>query len=164
MASGPRFAVKFRRRREGNTNYKRRLALLKSGKLRLVVRRSNKHIQCQIIEYTRTGDKVLASSNSKNLEKLGWKGSGKNIPASYLTGYALGIAAKKAKVKGAVLDYGLYDKTKGSRVYAALKGALDAGLEVPHGEDIFPSEDRLSGGHINDKVKKTVEAVKSKVK
>lgn len=164
MAKGPRFAVKFRRRREGSTNYQKRLSLLKSGKVRLVVRRSNKHITCQLVQYNRTGDKVLASATSKSLEKLGWKHSGKNLPAAYLTGYAVGVAAKKAKVSEAILDHGLYDKTQGSRIYAALKGAIDAGLTVPHGEGLFPSEDRISGAHINEKVKKDFSAVKAKVK
>jgi len=164
MAIGPRFAVKFRRRREGSTNYKRRLGLLKSNKPRLVVRRSNKYIQCQVVDYDRKGDKTLASASSSSLKKLGWKHGTKNLPAAYLTGYLAGVAAKKAKVNEAMLDHGLYTTTKGSRIYSALKGVLDAGLKVPHGEKIFPDEARIFGGHIDEKIKKEVETLKSKVK
>ncbi|MBT3583115.1 50S ribosomal protein L18, partial [Candidatus Woesearchaeota archaeon] len=48
MASGPRYTVKFRRRRAGKTNYHNRLALLLSRKPRLVIRKTNKYIICQI--------------------------------------------------------------------------------------------------------------------
>ena len=44
MAKGKRYSVKFRRRREGKTNYKKRLAFVKSDLPRLVVRRSNKYL------------------------------------------------------------------------------------------------------------------------
>ena len=44
MATGPRYAVKFRRRREGKTDYKKRLNLLKSELPRFIVRISNKYI------------------------------------------------------------------------------------------------------------------------
>ena len=164
MSTGPRFAVKFRRRREGNTNYKRRLGLLKSGKTRLVVRRTNRYITCQLVNYTPKGDVVLASETSQSLKKGGWKHGFNNLPAAYLTGYAIGLASKKAKVKEAILDYGLYDKVNGSRVYAVLKGAVDAGLNVPHDEKVFPKEDRLAGKHIDDKVEKDFAKLKSAMK
>jgi len=43
MATGPRYKVPMRRRREVRTDYHQRLRLLKSGKPRLVARKSNKH-------------------------------------------------------------------------------------------------------------------------
>ncbi len=43
MTMGPRYVVKFRRRRDGMTYYQKRLQYLKSGIPRLVVRTSNKH-------------------------------------------------------------------------------------------------------------------------
>jgi len=166
MASGPRYAVRFRRKREGSTNYKRRLALLKSKKPRLVIRKSNKYIICQIIDYNESGDKVLASVNSISLKKLGWKHGCNNLPASYLTGFMLGLVAKKAKVKEAILDYGLYTTTKSSRIYTAMKGSIDAGLNVPHGKEdqTLPSEERISGKHINEKIGKDFATLKSKMK
>jgi len=48
-------------------------------------------------------------------------------------------------------------------VYAALKGMADAGLEVPHDEDILPSDERINGEHIDDKVAKAVEATRKKI-
>ena len=36
----------------------------------------------------------------------------------------------------------------GARVFAALKGAVEAGLEIPHGEEILPSDERAKGAHI----------------
>ena len=62
MAIGPRYSVKFRRRRLNKTNYQKRLNLLKSKKPRLVLRRSNAFFYSQVIEYNLTGDKTLVSS------------------------------------------------------------------------------------------------------
>ena len=75
------------------------------------------------------GDKVLASAHSRFLLKDGWKGSRKNIPASYLTGY---MAGKKALSNG-VTDAILYGGTRRytDRMAAALKGVIDAGVKVP---------------------------------
>jgi large subunit ribosomal protein L18 len=53
-------------------------------------------------------------------------------------------------VEKAFLDIGLHIPSKGTRIFAALNGAIDAGVEVPHSEDILPDEDRLSGKHIAD--------------
>lgn len=153
MATGPRFAVKFRRRRSGRTNYHKRLALLKSKLPRLVIRKSNRYITAQIIEASNKGDKVLASAHSKALKKLGWQHDCKNKYAAYLTGYMLG---KTSKIKKAVADLGLYTLTKDCRIFAALTGAIDAGLDIPHGEDIK--------AEIKGKLEKDFEEVKSKVK
>jgi large subunit ribosomal protein L18 len=164
MANGPRYTVKLRRRRQGRTNYHNRLALLKSNKNRLVIRRTNKYIICQIFEYNETGDKVIASAHSKQLIKKGWKHSCSNIPAAYLTGFALGNIAKKAKVNEAVLDAGLYSSTKGSVIYSALKGVVDGGLNIPHNPEVFPSEDRINGKHSKSKdLSKDMESIKKKL-
>ena len=95
----------------------------------------------------------------------GWPSdaSKKAIPASYLTGYALGKKAVASGVKTAVLDIGLAASSNGNRVYAALKGMVDAGLEIPHGESVLPSEDRLMGRHINDTLESQVETAKSSI-
>ncbi len=148
MARGPRYKVPFRRRREGKTNYRKRLKLLLSGLPRLVVRGSLKHFTAQFIEARVGGDVVLASAHSSELKKYGWKAPCGNLPAAYLTGLLAGIRAVKKGIAKAVLDIGLHRPTKGARVFAALQGALDAGVEVPHGEGILPSEDRLRGEHI----------------
>ncbi len=163
MATGPRYTVRFRRRRDGSTNYQKRLALLKSRKPRLVIRKTNKYIICQVLLYDPKGDKVVASANSKELVKLGWKGATANLPAAYLTGLLIAKKAKKAKVSEAIADLGLYNSTKGSKIYATLKGVIDGGLNVPAGEENFPTEDRIAGKHLKTQLK-DFEAMKKKVK
>lgn len=148
MALGSRYKVSFRRRREGKTDYKARLNFIDIDKSRLVVRLSNKHIIAQIINVAKMGDETLVSAHSKELEKKGWLGGTKNTAAAYLTGY---LCAKKALglgIEEAVLDIGLSPSIKGSRVYAALKGASDAGLIIPHGENVLPDDSRIRGEHI----------------
>ncbi len=163
MAQGPKEKVKFRRERELKTNYKTRLALVKSRGERLVVRISNKNVTCQIIVHGEAGDKVLASGSSKELQKLGWKTARSNAPSCYLTGYLCGKKAKKAKVSKAILDVGLRSVVKGSNLFAALKGAIDAGIEIPHDESVLPSKDRIEGAHINDKIKAQFSELKKKI-
>jgi large subunit ribosomal protein L18 len=148
MARGPRFRVAYRRRREGKTEYRKRLKLLLSGEARLVVRKSLGHIWAQVIEYSKKGDKTIASCHSKELRKLGWKGGTSNIPAAYLVGFVCGLRAKEKKIEKAVLDIGLNVPIKGSKVFATLKGASDAGMEIRHETGILPSEGRIKGEHI----------------
>ena len=148
MAHGSRYKVAFKRRREGKTDYGARLKLIGLDKHRLVIRVTGNHTIAQIVDIELSGDQTLISAHSKELKKMGWLGSGKNISAAYLTGYLCGKKAIKEKIEGAVLDMGLQSSTKGSRVYATLKGALDAGLEIPHKDVILPDEDRIKGEHI----------------
>jgi len=151
MATGPRYRVPFRRRKEGKTNYRSRRALVLSRVPRLVVRLTLKHAIVQVIEAEAIGDKVVVSANSRELAKnYGWLSNCGNIPSSYLTGL---LCAYKAKAKGvdkAFLDVGLHIPSKGTRVFAAMKGAVDAGVDVPHSEDILPDENSLSGKQIAD--------------
>lgn len=142
--------VPYRRKREGKTSYKRRLALLKSGDNRLVVRKSLKSVMLQIIEYGPEGDKVLVSATSRELKKLGWKMHTANMPSAYLTGLLLGSKAKKKKVAKCVLDLGLQTPNMKGNLFAAVKGAIDAGIDINCGEDAFPDKDRVSGKHIAD--------------
>jgi large subunit ribosomal protein L18 len=151
MATGPRYRVPFRRRKEGKTNYRTRRALVLSRVPRLVVRLSLKHVIVQVIEAEAIGDKVIVSAHSRELTKTyGWLSNGGNIPSAYLTGLLCGYKAMANGVERAFLDIGLHIPSKGTRIFAALKGFVDAGVEVPHGEDIIPDEDRLSGKHIAD--------------
>ncbi|NOZ81572.1 MAG: 50S ribosomal protein L18 [Candidatus Micrarchaeota archaeon] len=154
--------VPHRRRREKKTDYRKRLKLLKSGKIRLVVRKSLKHMRVQFIEYAENGDRVVASAFSKELEKMGWKWNCGNVPAAYLTGLLAGIRAA-GKIKEAILDTGLQVSTKGSRIYAALKGVLDSGIHIPHSPEILPSEDRILGKHINEKMERDVNELKKSI-
>jgi large subunit ribosomal protein L18 len=140
--------VAHRRRREGRTDFRQRLALVKSGKPRFVVRKTVNSMTCQFVKHDSKGDMTVVSVSSRNLPGLGWKGSPGNIPAAYLTGFLCGIQARKSGLKEAVLDIGLQTSTKGSRIYGALKGAVDAGIAIPHSEDILPPIERIRGVHI----------------
>lgn len=141
--------IPFKRRRKGLTNYRVRLKMLFSGKPLLVVRKTNTQIIVQVVKPEVKGDVVLAQATGRELRvKFGWPASGKNTPAAYLAGYLAGLRAMKAGVKEAILYIGLHRAVKGARVFAALRGALDAGLKVPHSPEILPSEDRIKGVHI----------------
>lgn len=153
MKSKVTYETPFRRRREGKTSYKKRLAAVKSGIPRMCVRRSNKYIIAQLIEFKPDGDKILVHATSKQLDDFGWNGE-KNLPSAYLTGMLLAARAKKANVEKAILDIGFSTPVHGSRVFAALKGAIDNGLDVKADEKALPSEDRVSGKHIEEYAKK----------
>jgi large subunit ribosomal protein L18 len=148
MATGARYFVPFRRRREGKTDYYQRTRLVVADVPRMVVRKTNRHIIIQLVTAEMEGDKTLVAANSAELEKYGYKGSTSNTPAAYLTGMLFAAKAKKAQYDSAILDIGLNRATPGARVFAALKGAVEAGLEIPHGEEIFPSDERVRGAHI----------------
>jgi large subunit ribosomal protein L18 len=156
------YLMPLKRRREKKTNYKKRLALLKSGKIRLVIRKTLSNISVQFINFDSKGDQTIVSAFSTELRKLGWNRTG-NVPAAYLTGLLAGKRAREKKIGNAVLDLGLQSSTKGSRLYAALKGVLDSGINVPHSEDILPSEDRIKGKHISEEIMKKFEDVKKKI-
>jgi large subunit ribosomal protein L18 len=137
-----------RRRMENKTNYNKRLKLLKGKSPRLVVRKTNKYIILQIIESKDAQDKVIYSTSTKDLLKLGWpkdkSGSLKSLSASYLAGLSLGKKAGKLKER-VIVDTGLIPNTKGSRIYAAVKGIADSGIEINFDEKVIPSKDRIEG-------------------
>jgi len=115
MATGPRYKVPFRRRREGRTNYHLRLKLLLSKQDRVVIRKSARNVQIQLIAPTPDGDITYSSAVSS---------------------------------EGGILDIGLQASSAGSRVYAALKGVVDSGFEIPCSPEVFPSDERIRGEHI----------------
>jgi large subunit ribosomal protein L18 len=151
MAHGPRYRRPNRRRFEGKTNYIKRLKLLKSKSLRLVIRVSNNHVRVQVIESKKGGDKVLVSAFSEELiKKYGWNANTGNIPAAYLTGYLAGVRAKKNNIDTAILDLGVFYHR--NRVLAVFKGVLKAGVDIPHREEFFPEgfDERINGAHIEN--------------
>ena len=148
MAQGTNYKVAFRRRRQGKTDYAARMKLVDYDKSRLVVRVSNAHATVQVIDYAPEGDITIASAVSKQLSKYGYLGSTSNISAFYLTAYLCAKRALANGVENAILDIGLKSPIKGSKIFAALKGAVDAGLEVPHGDFIFPEDERIRGEHV----------------
>ncbi|KAL1925135.1 60S ribosomal protein uL18 [Calcarisporiella thermophila] len=173
-----RYQVKYRRRREGKTDYYARKRLVtqaknkyNSPKYRLVVRFTNTDIICQIVYAKIQGDFVLASAYAHELPRYGVKAGLTNWAAAYCTGLLaarraltkLGLADKYEGISepdGTVslveelddaprpfkcfLDVGLKRTTTGSRVFAALKGASDGGILIPHSETRFPGYDRES--------------------
>ncbi|XP_023002749.1 60S ribosomal protein L5-like [Cucurbita maxima] len=160
-----RYQVKFRRRRDGKTDYRARIRLINQDKnkyntpkYRFVIRFSNKDITAQILSSSIAGDMVLASAYSHELPHYGLEVGLTNYAAAYCTGLLLARRVLKKlemddeyegnlEVTGedysveptdsrrpfrALLDVGLVRTTTGNRVFGALKGALDGGLDVPH--------------------------------
>ena len=148
MAKNASYIVQFRRRREQKTDYQARRVLVTSEHPRFTVRASNSGIIAQIIKAELIGDVVITQAASNELSKYGWKASGKNIPSGYLLGFLSGKKALKAGVDIAYLDFGLRRPTKGNKIFAVVKGAIDAGLNVPCDSDIIPPPERLNGGDI----------------
>eukprot|EP01035_Chromulina_nebulosa_P018659 gene18659-24404_t len=184
-AYSKRYQVKFRRRREGRTDYRQRHKLITqdknkygSPKYRLVVRITNKYVVAQIVFAEIDGDKVLCAASSKELSKHGLTVGLKNYPAAYSTGLLLARRLLKqlgldsiyngveeptgdvisTEVDGrtyfveevddekkpfrALLDVGIRNTTVGARIFGALKGASDGGLDIPHSNKRFPGYSR----------------------
>ncbi len=142
--------IMFRRRREKRTDYRQRLALLKSKKTRMIIRRSLNNIRIQFINLGPSGDIVVAEMTSKGLSKYGWNCHSANLPASYLTGYLAGAEAASRGVKDAIVDIGLQNSVRSSSLYCAAAGAKDAGITINVGKEVLPPKDRISGKHIAD--------------
>lgn len=141
------------RRKDQKTDYEQRLQLIKSDKPRAVVRTSNNHTRVHISEYNPDGDENSAQTISKDLEDYGWEHHTGNLPAAYLTGF---LAGKRADTDEAVLDIGLRKDAREGRIFAAVKGMRDAGVEVPVGEEALPEESRMRGAHIEEMTGKNV--------
>jgi large subunit ribosomal protein L5e len=191
-----RFQVKFRRRREGKTDYYQRKRLItqrknkyNTAKWRFVVRRTNNRIICQVVWSTIAGDKVKTSADSSELKHYGLEAGLTNYAAAYATGLLtarrlltqldqenksrdiqsnlaqqfnlvpeatgeyVNIAELAEKKNVGVrpftcfLDLGLARATVGNRVFAAVKGAVDGGINIPHSDKIFP---KAKGGDKKD--------------
>ena len=143
------FKPKFRRRREGKTDYAKRLGLIRSKKVKVTVRKTGRQIIAQAIKYNPKGDETLASATSKELDSFGFYGTN-NTPSSYLTGFLLG---KRMTEKEAVLDIGMQSPSHGSVIFACLKGIVDAGIKVPYNAKAVPSEERITGKVLEDYAK-----------
>jgi large subunit ribosomal protein L18 len=149
MAKNRRSNVQYRRKRTTKTDYRQRLGLLKSGSLRLIVRRRDNSFIVQLVEFKESKDNIVSSVSKKDLETLGWKFNQGNTPSAYLLGLLIG---SKNKDKNAILDLGLQRNIKGNSIYAVAKGAQDAGLKINLG-NISPNPERLTGKHIADYAK-----------
>jgi large subunit ribosomal protein L18 len=141
----PGYVALQRRRREGVTDFRARGRVITSKLPLLVVRVSDKNVSAQFVRAKVGGDQVLSSAHSRQLLKLGWHGSPKSTPACYLLGMLAGKKALQSGVKNAVLYNGMVPFIRGSRIAAFVKGVVDAGVSVPLGEGVVPSEERLTG-------------------
>ena len=167
--------VKKKRRMQGKTDYRARIALLKGKKPRIVVRKTNRYIIIQYITSEDAQDRVLYYANSKELLNYGWpnemQGSLKSLPACYLTGKLIAkrIKEKEGKKKEskkdieAVLDIGLARNIPKSRVYAALKGIIDGGISISCKKEIFPEEGRIKGANLKKDVSRIFEKIKENI-
>jgi len=154
----------FRRRREGKTDYRKRKGIILGKSPFVSIHISGKYIYSQILKPTPSGDMTLAAASSRDLvKKFGWKGSTKNLPGAYLTGYYLGHLAGERNVKNAIVYSGVGRFVHGSRIASVINGAKDAGLEIEVDEEILPEESRLSGKHIADYAKKLEKDDKAKL-
>jgi len=167
-----RFQVKYKRRREGKTDYYARKKLViqdknkyNSQKYRLVVRKSNKDIICQIVSATLTSDRVLGAAYSHELKRYGVLGGYGNYASAYATGLLLARRVLKKlnldklydgefflveegddrKPFYVLLDVGLARTSTGAKIFGAMKGAVDGGLEIPHKNTRFVGYSKETG-------------------
>jgi|TARA_B100001750_G_C15407495_1_gene545997 large subunit ribosomal protein L18 len=148
----------FKRRRTGQTDYSKRKSMITSRSTILSIRISNKHSIFQFIEPKIIGDSIRSSSHSKQIIKLGWTGSGKSLHGLYLTGYLAGKKAKSTGLDKAILYIGRREFHSGSKIIYALKGVIDAGIEIPVNNEIFPDDEKFK----TDNTEKIITEINSK--
>ena len=154
MKKGNAYTLAYRRKREGKTDYRTRLKFISSNMFRVIVRISFNNILVQIVGFDLKGDKVLVSSHSRELIKYGWKAHRGNLPSSYLVGFLCGLKALQKGIDTGIIDFGFNRVVKGSSLFGVSKGLIDSGFKVKVNESFLPSEDRVSGKHIEDYAKK----------
>jgi len=180
-----RYQVKFRRRREGKTDYfaRKRLCVqdknkYNTPKYRLVVRITNKDIIAQVAYARLQGDVIVSAAYAHELPRYGVPVGLTNYAAAYCTGLLIGRrilnkfgldslyegqvevdgdeyyeeadAHEKASFR-CYLDTGLARTSTGARIFGVLKGAADAGLDIPHSPKRFPG---FADGQLNADVHK----------
>jgi large subunit ribosomal protein L18 len=154
-----------RRRLQSKTDYKSRFGILKSGKPRIIIRKTNRYILVQFVSTTVAQDKVLFGVSSQDLLSEGWpeqkSGSLKSRGAAYLTGLLLARKAVSEGTKEAIIDLGMHRNIKGSRMYAVVKGLIDGGVNVPAGSEALPTEAQLEA---NANTREIVIKLKEKLK
>lgn len=67
---------------------------------------------------------------------------GKDEKYHHKTYYVAGMEDQDKKPFRAFLDVGIKNTTTGSRVFAAMKGAVDGGMDIPHSNKRFPGYSR----------------------
>lgn len=146
--SNSNYTVPLRRKREGKTNYKKRLGYLKSNLTRLVIRSTTKNFTVQLVNYSEEGDKVLATATSKSLAKYGWNYYGGNTSTGYLVGLLVAKLKTAEVTEKVIVDLGLLRAVPGSKIFAIVKGAVEGGLNIDIDDEHMPADDRINGSHI----------------
>lgn len=148
--------VQKRRRRENKTDYLKRRKLLKSEKPRIVFRKTNKYLVAQYVVSDEAQDKIVFGIGTKDLLKHGWdekaKGSLKSVTAAYVLGYFAGKKISKEKLETPIVDLGMVRVLHKTKVFAFIKGLIEAGVKIVSKEETFPEENRLNGEHLKNKV------------
>jgi len=156
-----------RRRKENKTDYSNRIKFLKSGKPRIVFRKTNKYVIAQYVISKQAQDKIVIGLSSKILLKYGWPkeldGSLKSISASYLLGLLIGKKIIKEKLESPIIDFGMIRSLHKTKIYGFLKGLIDAGVEIKCSKETFPDENQIKGKYMIEDFSKIFETVKSKV-
>ncbi|MCR4327231.1 MAG: 50S ribosomal protein L18 [Nanoarchaeota archaeon] len=156
-----------RRKSEGKTDYLKRIKLLKSGKPRLVFRKTNSYVISQYVESESAQDKIIFGVNSKILLKYGWpenlKGSLKSIPASYLTGYFTAKKIQKEKLGNPIVDLGMQRVIQKTKIFAFIKGLIDGGIKIECPKEKFPEEERLNGKSTKVDLSKNISEIKLRI-
>lgn len=154
-----------KRRREAKTDYGKRIKLLKSNSPRIVVRRTNKYLIAQYVTSSEAKDKVEFGISSKQLIKYKWpkesQGSLKSISAAYLTGLLMAKEITNKKLEKPIIDFGMTKNLHKTKIYAFLKGIIDGGIKISCKEEAFPSEERIKGEHLRNKI--PFEEIKSQI-
>merc|ERR1711881_407204 len=107
---------------------------------------------CQVAYSRMAGDIVICAAYAHELKKFGLNVGLTNYAAHYCTGLLLArrllqkMKLDEAYVEGpgpfrCFLDTGLTRTTTGNKVFGALKGAVDGGLDIPHSTRRFPGYD-----------------------
>ncbi len=140
--------IPFRRKKEGKTNYKKRIALIKSGKPKISVRITNNNVCVQLIDFNMDGDKVVIEANARELKKIGWDYGTSNMSSAYLTGILMAKKMKDIDRNEGVIEFGFKQSMKGNKLYAVVKGLVDGGINTHQSNDLLPDESRIKGEHI----------------
>jgi large subunit ribosomal protein L18 len=119
------------------------------------MRLTNTKIIAQVAQWNPKGDEIIVGIDSTILRKLGWKGSLKGRSAAYLTGMLIAKKAGEKNVTEGILDSGFRSIRKGNKMSLFLKGAIDAGMAVPHAEEVIPPDDMIAD--------KDTQAIKGKI-
>ncbi|GAB0495818.1 hypothetical protein MMPV_007125 [Pyropia vietnamensis] len=145
-----RYQVKWRRRREGKTDYYARKRLItqdkrkyNSPKYRLVVRFSNRDIVCQIVAAKLIGDEVLCAAYAHELPRYGIKLGLTNYAAAYAVGLLIArrmlskLGLAETYVGKQEVDGEMYEiEQEGNR--RPFKALLDVGLSsTTTGKKVF---------------------------